>query len=550
MDKRLLEEINRFKLLSGYDTKKTLTEQKHYLTEQNKDWKVVKLNGEPFAMFGPNGEFKGGNEASSAGIANYNQLMTWYREQEPGTVFLSAYDKKNDSNLFVSSTVAQAPGQPSSKGGGTDTPVLVGTATKVGQINLNGTDGVGKFKNGTLFSFYGPNDTIILGKFTDVESFSVPMGAKEITVTGETTTPPVYNTVSISFGDKVISDPFVIGQSTLKDEAKLKLDEFVTSVNDFKTEYGDEAFTKYIEFLNSKKPINVDGYASRDSDPTKPYRSGKTAAQADQELSQARAQVIVNYLETAIPEMKGILTAVGHGQTTIHGGEDKESQDASGWRATGPNDPTKFGVNRRFVINIPDFSYDKSEMVSPEITTTWSKQETETSGVRPTVKDERGRPIRMKTAAAAGKSIEREFASQNEIDLANKMYETDLGDVVSADLAGTKLRHYKDPNGFLIVSKEEMEKVKDYIPIMTAGSFNGVSDPVTTVTSTSVTLEGNGKVYTWGGWTATNAEEGGVSYEYVTNKKLVAKEYRSSGGKLIEPDGYLLGYVGFGLRKQ
>lgn len=550
MDKRLLEEINRFKLLSGYDTKKTLTEQKHYLTEQNKDWKVVKLNGEPFAMFGPNGEFKGGNEASGAGIANYNQLMTWYREQEPGTVFLSAYDKKNDSNLFVSSTVAQAPGQPSSKGGGTDTPVLVGTATKVGQINLNGTDGVGKFKNGTLFSFYGPNDTIILGKFTDVESFSVPMGAKEITVTGETTNPPVYNTVSISFGEKEISDPFVIGKSQLKDEAKLKLDEFVNSVNDFKTEYGDEALTKYIGFLNSKKPINVDGYASRDSNPDKLYLNGKTAAVNDQELSQARAQVIVDYLETAIPEMKGILTAVGHGQTTIHGGEDKASQDASGWRATGPNDPTKFGVNRRFVINIPDFSYDKSEMVSPEITTTWSKQETETSGVRPTVKDERGRPIRMKTAAAAGKSIEREFASQNEIDLANKMYETDLGDVVSSDLAGTKLRHYKDPNGFLIVSKEEMEKVKDYIPIMTAGSFNGVSDPVTTVTSTSVTLEGNGKVYTWGGWTATNAEEGGVSYEYVTNKKLVAKEYRSSGGKLIEPDGYLLGYVGFGLRKQ
>ena len=548
MDKRLLEEINRFKLLSGYDTKKTLTEQKHYLTEQNKDWKVVKLNGEPFAMFGPNGEFKGGNEASSAGIANYNQLMTWYREQEPGTVFLSAYDKKNDSNLFVSSTVAQAPGQPSSKGGGTDTPVLVGTATKVGQINLNGKDGVGKFKNGTLFSFYGPNDTIILGKFKDVETFKVPMGSKEITVTGETTTPPVYNTVSISFGDKVISDPFVIGQSTLKDEAKLKLDEFVTSVNDFKTEYGDEAFTKYIEFLNSKKPINVDGYASRDSDPTKLYRSGKTAAQADQELSQARAQVIVDYLETAIPEMKGILTAVGHGQTTIHGGEDKASQDASGWRATGPNDPTKFGINRRFVINIPDFSYDKSELIKPETTTTWSKQETETSGVRPTVKDDRGRKINMGTSS--DKVIEKKFASQSQIDVANKVYETDLGDLVSADLAGTKLRHYKDFNGFPIVPKEEMEKVKDYIPIMIAGSFNGVSDPVTTVTSTSVTLEANGKVYTWNGWTPSNIEKDGVSYGYVTGVKLVAIEYRTSGGVLVEPDGYWLGYVGFGLRKQ
>lgn len=543
MNKRLLEEINRFKLLSGYDTRKTLTEQQIILSEQDKNWKVVKLNGEPFAMFGPNGEFKGGNDAASAGINNYNQLMTWYREQEEGTVFLSSYDKKADSNLFTSSTIAQAPGQPSSKNGGTETPVLAGDATKVGQINLGGTDGVAKFKNGTLFSFYGPNDTIILGKFTELETFSVPVGAKEITVTGETTTPAEYKVVSISFGDKVISDPFIIGQSTLKDEAKVKLDNFVASVNEFKNTYGSEAFTKYVEFLNSKKPINVDGYASRDSDPNKVYRSGKTASQADKELSQSRAQVIVDYLETAIPEIKGILTAVGNGQTDQFGGEE------SGWRATGPNDSTKFGINRRFVINIPDFSYDKSEMVSPETTQSWTKQDTDTSGVRPTVKDERGRPIHMGTAATSGKSIERQFASQNEIDLANKMYETDLGEFVSADLAGTKLKHYKDPNGFLIVSKEEMEKVKDYIPIMTAGLFNGVSNPIATVTSTSLSLEANGKIYVWNGWTATNAEKGGVSFEYVTGTKLVAKEYRSSGGKLIEPDGYLLGKVGFGLKR-
>jgi outer membrane protein OmpA-like peptidoglycan-associated protein len=540
MNKRLLEEINRFRLLSSYDTKKTLTEQEIILTEQGKGWKVITQNGEPFAMFGPNGEFKGGN----AEVTNYNQLMAWYRNQEPGTVFLVDYNKSSHSGLFQDSQVTQAPGQPSDgKSDIKSLPVLAGEKTKVGQINLSGTDGVGQFKNGTLFSFYGANDTIILSKFTEVESFSVPVGAKEITVTGETTTPAEYKVVSISFGDKVISDPFVVGQSTLKDEAKVKLDEFVKSVNDFKSTYGDEAFTKYIEFLNSQKPINVDGYASRDSDPNKVYRSGKTAEQADKELSQARAQVIVNYLETSIPEIKGILTGVGNGQTDQFGGPE------SGWRSAGPNDATKFGVNRRFVINIPDFSYDKSEMVSPETTQTWSKQATDKSGVRPTVKDERGRPIRMGTAATSGKSIEREFASQNEIDLANKMYETDLGNLVSADLAGTKLIHYKDPNGFFIVSKEEMEKIKDYIPIMTAGSFNGSTNPVTTVTSTSVSLEANGKVYVWNGWTQTNAEAGGVSNQYVTGSKLVATQYRSSGGKLIDPDGYLLGKVGFGLRK-
>ena len=538
MNRQLLEEINRFRLLSSYDTRKTLTEQE-ILTEQGKGWKVVTQNGEPFAMFGPNGEFKGGN----AEVTNYNQLMTWYRSQEPGTTFLVDYNKNSHSGLFQDSQVTQAPGQPSKSTDIKSLPVLVGDQTKVGQINLSGSEGVAQFKNGSLFSFYGANDTIILGKFTELESFSVPVGAKEITVTGETTTPAEYKTVAISFGDKVISDPFVVGQSTLKDDAKVKLDEFVNSVNDFKTQYGDEAFKKYIEFLNSQKPINVDGYASRDSDPNKVYRSGKTAEQADKELSQARAQVIVNYIETAIPDMKGILTAVGNGQTDQFGGPE------SGWRAAGPNDPTKFGVNRRFVINIPDFSYDKSELVTPETTQTWSKQETDKSGVRPTVTDERGRQIRYGTAAAAGKSVERKFASQNEIDLANKMYETDLGDIVSADLAGTKLRHYKDPNGFLIVSKEEMEKIKDYIPIMPAGSFNGSTNPVTTVTSTSVSLEANGKIYVWNGWTQTNTESGGVSYQYVTGTKLVATQYRSSGGQLIEPDGYLLGKVGFGLRK-
>jgi outer membrane protein OmpA-like peptidoglycan-associated protein len=540
MNQRLLEEINRFKLLSSYDTRKTLTEQEVILTEQGKGWKVMTQNGEPFAMVGPNGEFKGGN----AEVTNYNQLMTWYRNQEPGTAFFVDYNKNSHSGLFQDSQVTQAPGQPSSgKSDIKSLPVLVGDQTKVGQINLSGSNGVGQFKNGSLFSFYGANDTIILGKFTEVESFSVPTGSKEITVTGEKTTPAEYKVVSIALGDKVISDPFLVGQSTLKDEAKLKLDKFVESVNEFKTSYGDEAFTKYIEFLNSQKPINVDGYASRDSDPNKLYRSGKTAEQADKELSQARAQVIVNYLETAIPEMKGILTAVGNGQTDQFGGVE------SGWRSAGPNDPTKFGVNRRFVINIPDFSYDKSELVSPETTQTWSKQETDKSGVRPTVKDERGRPIRMGTAATSGKSIESEFASQNEIDLANKMYETDLGNIVSADLAGTKLKHYKDPNGFFIVSKEEMEKIKDYIPIMTPGSFNGSTNPVTTVTSTSVSLEANGKTYVWNGWTQKNSEDDGVSYQYVTASKLVATQYRSSGGKLIDPDGYLLGKVGFGLRK-
>ena len=37
MNNKLFEEINRFKLLSGYDTKKTLSEQMMILSEQDKN---------------------------------------------------------------------------------------------------------------------------------------------------------------------------------------------------------------------------------------------------------------------------------------------------------------------------------------------------------------------------------------------------------------------------------------------------------------------------------------------------------------------------------
>jgi hypothetical protein len=59
-------------------------------------------------------------------------------------------------------------------------------------------------------------------------------------------------------------------------------------------------------------------------------------------------QRIVNRIKS---ELNGILAGVGKGQTTQFGGEE------SGWPAT---DKTKYGVNRRFVIEIPNFSFDKS----------------------------------------------------------------------------------------------------------------------------------------------------------------------------------------------
>jgi hypothetical protein len=190
-------------------------------------------------------------------------------------------------------------------------------------------------------------------------------------------------------------------------------------------------------------------------------------------------------------------------------------------------------------------------LVTPEITTNWEKQGKDLSGVRPKVYDERGRPTNMGTAAVANKDIPKEFASKNEIAVAEQMYETDLG-TLSPNLAGVKLKHYKDPNGFFIVSKEEMKLVEEYIPIVTQGTFNNTTKLPTTITSKSLSIVANGKTYMWNGWNkATANDNSGLEYDYVTEYKLAAIRYVDSPegkDKSITPDGYLLGQVGWGIQ--
>jgi outer membrane protein OmpA-like peptidoglycan-associated protein len=546
MNNKLFEEINRFKLLSGYDTKKTLSEQMMILSEQDKNWRVWSYNGVPICATGPNGEFIPTAKGTELGYKTYSDFNDAYRnasEDEKASYTSVKYDKKIHQKYFGQEVKSQGKQVNQNQEDSTETPTLTGDKVKVGTINLSAANGAAaEFKNGTLFGGIAEKTNFILGQTRKLQSFKVAVGAIPITTTGTTVTPPVYNSINISFGESTMSDPFVIGKAELKPEAKAKLDEYIIKVLDFKKQNGDEAYKKYIEFLSSKKPIGVNGYASRDSDPKMVYRNGKTAEQNDLELSQQRAGVIVNYLVDKLPELNGILAGVGKGQTTQFGGEE------SGWPAT---DKTKYGVNRRFVIEIPNFSFDKSVLVTPEITTNWEKQGKDLSGVRPKVYDERGRPTNMGTAAVANKDIPKEFASKNEIAVAEQMYETDLG-TLSPNLSGVKLKHYKDPNGFFIVSKEEMKLVEEYIPIVTQGTFNNTTKLPTTITSKSLSIVANGKTYMWNGWNkATANDNSGLEYDYVTEYKLAAIRYVDSPegkDKSITPDGYLLGQVGWGIQ--
>jgi len=541
MNSSLLEEINRFKLLSGYDTKKTLSEQR-LLTEQDKNWSVWYYDGEPIYLMGPNGEFSPTTKGTELGYTSLEKATSAYRaasDDQKALFTKQPYNKKTHEQLF--NNVQQGIQQNQAQELSTNTPKIKGDKTKVGVSNLNGTEGIAQFVNGQLFTQFAPNTNLILGKLELLESFKVPVGAVPITITGTTVTPPEYGSINISFGESTMSDPFIIGKSDLKPEARTQLDEYIKRVLLFKQENGDEAYQKYMEFLSSQKPIEVVGYASRDSDPNKVYRSGKTAEQADLELSQQRANVIVDYLSSKLPELKGTLVGIGKGQTTQFGGEE------SGWPAP---DKSKYAINRRFVINIPNFSYDKSILVSPEVKTDWEKQGTDTSGVRPIVYDERGRQINPGEGLGTSVGIEKKFASQKEIDVANQVYETNLGDLIPG-LEGTKLRHYKDPNGFMIVSKEEMEKIKDYIPVMNGPYINGVSNPSVVVTSKSVSLVADGKTYLWNGWTTpTQSANDGMTYQLITDYKLVAMKYVDSTSGSIIPNGWYLGKVGFGIRER
>ena len=97
MNNKLFEEINRFKLLSGYDTKKTLSEQMMILSEQDKNWTVRFYDGEPICAVGPNEEFIPTAKGAELGYKTYNDVYNAYRnasEDEKASYTSVKYDKK------------------------------------------------------------------------------------------------------------------------------------------------------------------------------------------------------------------------------------------------------------------------------------------------------------------------------------------------------------------------------------------------------------------------------------------------------------------------
>jgi outer membrane protein OmpA-like peptidoglycan-associated protein len=154
-----------------------------------------------------------------------------------------------------------------------------------------------------------------------------------------------------------LQDPFVFDTTNLTNEAKNNFDLFIDEYNSKKSNFID-VWPKYLEFLKSKSPIIVEGWASRDADPEEMISGAFKACKKDKQkrkdynlcLSQNRANKIVELLETNLPELKGILKGVGYGETDKFNG--------IGWTKQKETSPSETAPNRRFLFTLPKFSTD------------------------------------------------------------------------------------------------------------------------------------------------------------------------------------------------
>jgi len=159
--------------------------------------------------------------------------------------------------------------------------------------------------------------------------------------------------VSITL-DNSGTEPFVLDSTEIHPDSVGKIDEFVNQIKGVQTRYGNNVYQKYIEFLKSN-PIIVNAYSSINQDPSKKM-SGKvqacngygdgTRGQYNLCLSQKRAEVIANKLNSALPQL-GNFKGVGMGET------DKFDKGKKWPTFTSDKDTL---LNRRFEVILPNFS--------------------------------------------------------------------------------------------------------------------------------------------------------------------------------------------------
>lgn len=130
-----------------------------------------------------------------------------------------------------------------------------------------------------------------------------------------------------------ITSPFVFDSTELTDVAKPVFENFIKDIID-----NYSGVTANVEVITS---------SSVDGDPTEKLKNGMTRGNYDMDLSQRRAQSIVDILNSrvGIPTLKFIPRGIG--QTTSYG---------PGWTKENPTTPDQTAQNRRLIINLPNIT--------------------------------------------------------------------------------------------------------------------------------------------------------------------------------------------------
>lgn len=374
------------------------------------------------------------------------------------------------------------------------TPGVLRGSSKVkkGELNFSGVEDFGSnvpsyafFKNKGMFPPYPKNAL-----------FSIVSNSRALSIGGSEAKPPEppkVIVIPINISTKV-EDPFKFDTVTLYPEAEESLQKFFKDIKDVKNNYGQEVYDRYIQFLIGSKPITINAYASKDGNPNtkitggySPCKKSGTRGEYDKCLSQARAEYIKTRIETEFPELEGVFSAVGHGQSTQF--------SKTGWPNSKSSDETK--ADRRFDVTLPSYEETKKE---PVIDTDTKTQDTNVS-----------------------------------TGLGDKKGVWKISELIP-EAPNAVINYSKNSSGDIVVSAKQLfdvvgDLVYKYIPAIGPGDINGFTKGTAVLTPDSITVTVGEDTIVWKNWKpASQAQVYDVTAILVTD--FVPAVYKQVGDDL------------------
>jgi hypothetical protein len=320
-----------------------------------------------------------------------------------------------------------------------------GKKTK-GKLNF-GLVKYAEFTNNNLFPNIG-RETLLIS--------SVSLGVKLEEMASESSAP-----IELSFS---IKDPFKFDKTDLTESGENNFISFIKDYN-LKKEKNIDNWSNYLEFIKTNGGVKVFGYSSQDSNPNdndggrlpacSSYGVGKgPRKQYNLCLSQKRAEIIKEKLIKELPELDGMVNAIGKGENC--------DNDLC-WTKNNKITPEETSENRKFLIVFPKYISNVSDVNLDS----------------------------EKTNKFYNKESEVKWDSINTyVDLTEFGY--------------GKVKAVKDNNNMIILPYEEIMKIAKNLPIIGGGKINDSIEGVGEISEDGFILNSGGKKHVFKNWNDPN----------------------------------------------